>query len=319
MRRIIILTICIIFLLCNIHTSYANSYVMHTLEPGDTYWKVANAHNQDIHSLLAMNPLPENNLIQGQLLKIQALPTIIIDVNGSQIHPDQTPYLENDRAFVPIRFVAEALDANDIYWDEKNKTAVIQKDGLTVKLPYQSMKAYVNSKVFDLDAPINIIEGRIYVPIRFVAEAFQCQVDWDGHNYNISINTNSNYNNASYESIDADKIFWLSRIVEAEASGEGYEGKLAVANVVLNRVNSYEFPNTIYNVIFDGYQFTPVLNGTIYNTPSEESIQAATDALMGKNNIGSCLYFLNPRKSTNFWILYNRVFYKTINYHDFYY
>ncbi|MCG8483725.1 MAG: stalk domain-containing protein [Clostridia bacterium] len=313
MRKNVLLILCMILLLCSIHITYASSYVMHTIEPGDTYWKVAEAHNQDIHSLMAMNYSPEDNLIQGQLLKVQTLPTISIDVDGSQIYPDQTPYLENNRAFVPIRFVAEALSVDDIHWDKNSKTAILKKDNLDIRLPYQSNQAYINGSPFDLDAPIHIIEGRIYVPIRFVAEAFNCKVDWDGSNYNISIHTT-----LENQIIEPDEVYWLSRIVEAEAGWEPYEGKLAVANVVLNRVNSIEFPNTIYTVIFDGYQFTPVLDGTIYNTPSPESIRAATEALEGNNNISSCLYFLNPRKSTNFWIVYNRTFYKTINLHDFY-
>ncbi|WP_205684235.1 cell wall hydrolase [Clostridium formicaceticum] len=120
-----------------------------------------------------------------------------------------------------------------------------------------------------------------------------------------------------------DDIYWLSRIIHAEAQGEPYQGKVAVGNVVLNRVRSGNFPNSIYGVIFDrqdGYvQFSPVIDGTIHNTPDRDSIQAATDALNGVRPVGEALYFLNPRKATNFWIVANRRFMKTIGDHDFYY
>ncbi|SCY01755.1 cell wall hydrolase [Alkaliphilus peptidifermentans] len=120
-----------------------------------------------------------------------------------------------------------------------------------------------------------------------------------------------------------DDLYWLSRIIHAEAQGEPYKGKVAVGNVVLNRVKSDEFPNSIYGVVFDkqhGYtQFSPVIDGTIYNTPNSESIEAAKEALNGAKPVGDVLYFLNPRKSTNFWIVENRKFFTTIADHDFYY
>lgn len=118
-------------------------------------------------------------------------------------------------------------------------------------------------------------------------------------------------------------LYWLSRIIHAEAQGEPYEGKVAVGNVIINRVNNPKFPNTVKGVVFDkqdGYtQFSPVIDGTIYNTPDAESIKAATDVLNGARPVGNALYFLNPRKSTNFWIIENRQYLKTIGLHDFYY
>ena len=74
----------------------------------------------------------------------------------------------------------------------------------------------------------------------------------------------------------------LCRLIEAEAKGESYQGKIAVANVVINRVKDSRFPNTITNVIYAPCQFSPVSNGAIYNTPSEDSVNAATAALYGE-------------------------------------
>ncbi|WP_051688061.1 cell wall hydrolase [Desulfofalx alkaliphila] len=120
-----------------------------------------------------------------------------------------------------------------------------------------------------------------------------------------------------------DEVYWLARIIHAEAEGESYTGKVAVGNVVVNRVNNPRFPNTIYGVIFDvqeGYtQFSPVLDGRIYNTPNSESIRAAEAALNGERPVGSALYFLNPKKAENFWIPKNRKYMMTVGGHDFYY
>ena len=120
-----------------------------------------------------------------------------------------------------------------------------------------------------------------------------------------------------------EEVYWLSRIIHSEAQGESYQGKLAVGNVVLNRVKSNKFPNTLYGVIFDKQQghtqFSPVLDGTIYDKPDQESIRAARAVLNGQRPVGEALYFLNPRKSTNFWITANRKYMTTIGKHDFYY
>lgn len=127
---------------------------------------------------------------------------------------------------------------------------------------------------------------------------------------------------ASNGSYNAEEIYWLARIIEAEAGGEPYEGKVAVGNVILNRVNSKEFPNTIYNVIFEYYgsipQFSPVADGTIYNTPSEESVNAAKDALNGVRPVGNSTYFFNPNKAAGSWIVKNKNYVSTIGGHVFY-
>lgn len=116
-------------------------------------------------------------------------------------------------------------------------------------------------------------------------------------------------------------LYWLSRIVFAESRGESYEGKLAVANTVINRVKSNLYPNNVKDVIFDkkhGVQYEPTANGTIYNTPDNDSIKAAKEALDGVNNIGNCMFFFNPKIAQSSWIADNREFYTVIDNHHFY-
>ncbi|GGD11983.1 cell wall hydrolase [Pontibacillus salipaludis] len=89
----------------------------------------------------------------------------------------------------------------------------------------------------------------------------------------------------------------LSRLVEAEAKGESYAGKVAVATVVLNRVESDLFPNSIHGVIHDGIQFSPVLNGTIKEAASAESKRAVQEALDYQGYDNDSLFFYNPDKA----------------------
>lgn len=117
-------------------------------------------------------------------------------------------------------------------------------------------------------------------------------------------------------------LYWLSRIIHAESQGEPYNGKVAVGSVILNRVASSSFPNTVKGVIFEYYQnipqFSPVAEGTIYNTPSEESIKAAKEALSGKKPVGNATYFFNPKKSEGKWIVNNKTYVTKIGEHVFY-
>nr|WP_188376830.1 cell wall hydrolase [Halobacillus andaensis] len=94
----------------------------------------------------------------------------------------------------------------------------------------------------------------------------------------------------------------LARLIEAEAEGESYEGKVAVATVVLNRVESDRFPDTIHNVIHDGYQFSPVLNGSINQPASEESKRAVNEAFAYQGYDQGSLFFYNPDKADSSYL-----------------
>jgi len=295
------------------NASYASSFVMYTAQAGDSYWKISEKQEISVDQLKALNN--DDEILPGDLIKIKPVSsneTIKIKVDNKILEPDKQPYIENDRTFVPIRFIAEALNVDEIAWNKETRTATLSNGSKTIELTPGSNIAKVNGKDIKLDAPIGIYEGRTFVPVRFISEIFECIVSWDYKNYMVVIESNNAY---------SEDLYWLSRIVEAEAGAEPFEGKLAVANVIINRKNNPDFPNTIKGVIFDtnyGYQYTPAKNGTIYNSPSSESMKAAALALDGNNNISDCLYFLNPRKSTNFWIVKNRTFYKSIGLHDFY-
>ena len=123
----------------------------------------------------------------------------------------------------------------------------------------------------------------------------------------------------SYTSTD---LYWLSRIINAEAEAESYTGKVAVGNVIFNRVKSSSFPNTVKGVIFEYYkgipQFSPVADGTIYNDPNADSIKAAKAAFNGTSYVGNATYFFNPDKSEGTWIVNNKTFVKRIGNHVFY-
>jgi N-acetylmuramoyl-L-alanine amidase len=112
----------------------------------------------------------------------------------------------------------------------------------------------------------------------------------------------------------------FARLVEAEAKGESYEGKVAVATVVLNRVDSPHFPNNVTDVINqvvgNSYAFSPVQNGEINKPASDEAKRAVDEALTRKDRLNDSIYFYNPDIATDDWIRTRDVV-KTIDNHVF--
>lgn len=117
-------------------------------------------------------------------------------------------------------------------------------------------------------------------------------------------------------SFSQDDLYWLSRAVYGEARGESYQGQVAVAAVILNRLKSDKFPNTIKGIIFERLAFTAVSDGQIYLTPNATAIRAAREAMAGNDPTGGALYYWNPAKATSKWI-WSRTIIKKIGNHVF--
>ena len=166
------------------------------------------------------------------------------------------------------------------------------------------------------------LDGRVFVPVRSVAKVYGSDVEWDAATCSVSLTASENDGiSPSSEYYIADEVEWLSRIIYAEAGVEPFAGKILVGNVVLNRVRSDEFPDTIYDVIFDrkfGVQFTPTVNGMIWRTPSADCVAAAKIVLDGYSLSDNALYFLDPDIATNFWIPNNRPYLFRVGGHEFY-
>ena len=95
----------------------------------------------------------------------------------------------------------------------------------------------------------------------------------------------------------------LARVVYGEARGEPYTGQVAVAAVVLNRVKSSSFPNTIAGVVYQSGAFDCVADGQINLTPNDTAIKAAQDAMNGWDPTYGCLFYYNPKTATSAWML----------------
>lgn len=115
---------------------------------------------------------------------------------------------------------------------------------------------------------------------------------------------------------ESNDLYLLAKCIHAEARGESYVGKVAVGAVILNRVASPDFPDTIYGVIYQPWAFTAVHDGQINLEPEAASYQAATDALNGWDPSYGSLYYYNPQTASSSWI-FSRQTVVTIGKHVF--
>ncbi len=90
------------------------------------------------------------------------------------------------------------------------------------------------------------------------------------------------------------EVQWIAQMIHAEARGEPYLGQVAVGAVIINRVKSPKFPNTVKDVLFQDGAFQPIRNGTFYQAASEQAYRAALEALNGHDPTNGALFFFNP-------------------------
>ena len=121
---------------------------------------------------------------------------------------------------------------------------------------------------------------------------------------------------SSSSSNNLSNVNLLARVVYGEARGEPYTGQVAVAAVVLNRVKSSKFPNTIAGVVYQSGAFDAVADGQVNMTPDATAKKAAQDALNGWDPSYGAIYYFNPNTATNKWI-WSRPMTVTIGKHRF--
>ena len=262
--------------------------------------------------------------------------SVKVTVNGAEIVKGKARIVDST-TYVPFRaFASDTLKSSRVTWSASTRTATLQTGDTTVTASVGKYYLMKNGTKIASAAPNRLIGGTLYVPVRPIANALGYSVAWKHSTYTVALTSKSASGNtaggtssgssssgstSSSPSYTESDLYWLSRIIHAEAGGESYRGKLAVGTVVMNRVKSSQYPNTIYGVIFDkryGIQFTPAYNGMIYKTPSAESVAAAKEVLRGYRISGNIQYFLNPSLASSAWFDRNLTYVLRIGNHVFY-
>ena len=104
-------------------------------------------------------------------------PDIQVSVDGKRVVFDVPPKLIQDRTFVPLRAVLEAMGAK-VWWDQNLQTGYAEKDGVTIRMPLGSYQIYRNGQVIEMDVPIQMVQNRLLIPLRFASQALGGVVDW---------------------------------------------------------------------------------------------------------------------------------------------
>lgn len=265
-------------------------------------------------------------------LPASAAQTVKVTVDGKAVTSGKARIV-NSTTYVPFRaFANDTVSGSTVTWKASTRTATMKSSSTTVTATVGKSYVVSNGSTVKSTAKNLLIGGTLYVPVRPIATALGYSVSWNSKTFtavltkksgSTSSGSSSSGNTSSGSSstyTDTD-LYWLSRIISAEARGESYKGKLAVGTVIMNRVASKSYPNTVYGVIFDkknGVQFTPAYNGGIYKTPSADSVKAAKEVLNGYRVPGNIQYFLNPSIASDTWFRNNLTYICTIGNHAFY-
>lgn len=258
-------------------------------------------------------------LVLGPATPAQAIEQdgVNVIVNDAVIEMD-TPVQVWDRvSYVSYWPVVRALypDATALWQDGQ---AVITAQGLSMTIQPGRDYIVANGRYLYMPEGVKSSNNIMLVPARTLGAALGAHVAWDATGGSVVFTAGSGPIASGEGYYPEDCVYWLSRIISAESGNQPLSGKIAVGNVVLNRVASSKFPNTVYEVIFQKGQFTPASNGAINREPNAESVAAAKLCLDGANTVGNALYFLNPRTATNSWAARTRTYVATIGSHAFY-
>ncbi|MDR3148728.1 MAG: cell wall hydrolase [Oscillospiraceae bacterium] len=246
---------------------------------------------------------------------------IDIYIDGSCYELDNPAFARDGVTYVPLREFCEIIGEEvTVSWNGQTRIINVTYPPVTITLDIDKPYIIANDRYLYIDGGAVIEDGTAYVPVRAIAKALGSTVHWNPADKTASVITGVSELKEGGKFYDPDEIYWLSHIISAEAKGEPIEGKIAVGNVVLNRVDHPSYPSTIREVILDtvgGYQFTPAATGSLYDEPTEESIIAAKLVLDGADTAGNSLFFQYSKISTS-WLDRNCSYIMTIGNHDFY-
>ena len=241
--------------------------------------------------------------------------------DGKQILKGQVADI-GGTVYVPVQRFADLFGSFKTTYTQATELVVITGTNLSITVKVGDPYITVNERIFYTGSKVLSLGGWIFVPLTSMCKALNATVTIRQGYYDASVTsgdpTKVKWASEYYDSTD---LYWLSRIISAEARGEPFAGQIAVGNVVLNRKQSSQFPDTVKGVVFDtkyGVQFSPVSSGTIYNTPTASAVMAAKICLEGYSLSTKMLYFYNPTIATSSWIGRTRPYIMTIGNHKFY-
>lgn len=260
---------------------YLQQFVSHKVASGETLDTIAKKYYSSAAEIMSLNNLSTSSIYSGQILKVYSYKYTVLSGDTLAL------IAEKNNTTVDAIISVNKM-ASDIIFI-----------GQFLKLPAWGVYSGLSANKGQTVAKLPTCSASKLPPPSVTSRP----------EYNVTFSTQKE-----------EDLYWLSRIIYAEASGEIYLGQVAVGNVVINRSKNQYM--RIKDIIFEsvsGYiQFEPVINGTVFNNSNASCQSAALEAYNGSRPVGNSLFFLNPKIAQSNWITNNRTYYTTIGNHDFY-
>ena len=237
-------------------------------------------------------------------------------------------YRHGDAAYMSLTDIG-ALYNIDVTVSVTNGSFTASAPALEVSGEKDSGYITANSRYLYLPDGYIVCGGDVYLPMDAICRIFGISAKTTEERVDIStaqariISGGEDY----YEThFPADELYWLPRIAYAEAFEQPLAGLMGVCAVVKNRVADEDFPDTVFDVLYDvehtvvehTVQFTPVTTGSMRSVPPDIYFIAAYLVLEGYNPVGDSVYFVNPANNGNYWFRENLTYVATIGGHEFY-
>ncbi len=261
---------------------------IHMVQQGDTLWQISQSYKTPVTAVAEENDLPNVDLIYVE----QKLTVPAREATTSYIvSPGDTLWLnaqEHGVTVPELLAINHILEPDHIVVGQKMLIPSMEEAAMTAVAEKTAVKEPVKEavKTPEKTPAKDPVKNPVKEPVKTPAA-----------------NTVASRSSASYSAAELDLF---ARLVQAESAGEPFQGQVAVAASVLNRVRSSRYPNTLNGVIYqiEGgyYQYSPVLDGRINQPAGDSARRAVQEAIGGSDPSKGALGFYNPRKTTNQWV-----------------
>lgn len=245
---------------------------------------------------------------------------VYLVLNGQELTLENHARRMGDNTYVPVRDFFTAMGCTVTWEAAAGKIRIIRGEELEGELIPGSRLAKFNGRCWYMaDACVNL-EYMNMIPLRDAAKVFNAAVTWEEETQTAYLDGYGLLEPGG-TFYDQEDLLWIARIVRHESGNQILEGKVAVANVILNRMHSPAFPNRAEEVIFDtrsGVQFVTRDSTKIYIEPSEECFLAVKLAMEGYETAPDCLYFASNSVAKRCWAGRNRPTFGVIGGHTFF-
>lgn len=240
-------------------------------------------------------------------------------IDGSHAPAEVEMTQKDGMTYVALANMAKCLDETAVTnWNSDSQVITVKTSKLSLNAKVGQLYLEANGRYLYLPEGVQMINGKVVVPLRTLAKVFDAKLGWDSATGVVTVTRGSGAIQSGDSYYDQNDLFWLSRIIFAESGNQPLEGQMAVGIVVMNRVESPIYPNTVQGVLAQKNQFSTYLSGRLANrTPNASSVIAAKLVLDGGvvEEVEDALYF---DSSSNSWASRNKEYVITIGNHKFY-